>query len=337
MANLLETAGIAATQLTGKTWRVKIIEGDKSGSSAYYPKEALQEGAALFAPKTKIYMNHPSADDKFNQPERRVQDIVGYLSEGATFDGKDLYANATFLSEHRDKIKELAEAGLIGMSIRAEGEVSEASGTKTLTRFTKVNSVDVVTTPGAGGGFDSLLESANSSVPESGAESHKEKESVMDKEMTEALATLKTELTASFTEALATALAEAKPNPFEKKKADAEDKKDGGKDEGDENPDGSKKKKAPVKESASFAEIDAALTEAKLPSASRASVFALVESGADLAETVTAEAAKIKSIFEEADRSFHGFVAGEGKEKSLEEATSSMVESIFGIKAVTGN
>jgi len=119
-------------------------------------------------------------------------------------------------------------------------------------------------------------------------------------------------------------------------KADAEDAKDGGADEDEENADGSKKKKPVVKESASFADIDKALTEAKLPSASRTSVFALVEAGADLKETVDAEAAKVKSILEEADHSFKGYAHDEKGAKSLEESTAGLVESWFGIKAVNG-
>lgn len=156
----------------------------------------------------------------------------------------------------------------------------------------------------------------------------------MDKEIVEALATLKTEMTTSIADAIAEAL-----KPFakkdEKKAADAEDKKDGGKDEGDENADGSKKKK-PVKESASFADIDKALTEAKLPSASRTSVFALVEAGADLVETIKDEAAKVKSILEEADKSFNGYSSEEKGSKSLEESTAGLLESIYGISTVTG-
>lgn len=328
ITQITEAGALAPAQLTGKTWKIKVIEGDRKGSSAYYPKEALQEGAPLFKENTKIFLNHPSADDKFNQPERRVQDIAGYLAEGATFDGKDLYANATFLPQYQEMVKELAERGLIGMSIRAEGEVSEASGTKTLTRFTKVHSIDVVTEAGAGGGFVKLLESEKASAPESGAESQKEKESLMEKEIVEALATLKADLSTEIANQLAEAL-----KPFakkdDKKAADAEDAKDGGKDDAEENPDGSKKKK-PVKESASFADIDKALTEAKLPAASRTSVFALVEAGADLKETVDAEAAKVKSILEEADKSFAGFHSEEKGAKSLEEATNSIVSHWFG-------
>jgi hypothetical protein len=340
ITQITEAGALAPAQLTGKTWKIKVIEGDRKGSSAYYPKEALQEGAPLFKENTKIFLNHPTQDDKFNQPERRVQDIAGYLTEGATYDGKDLYANATFLPQYQEMVKELAERGLIGMSIRAEGEVSEASGTKTLTRFTKVHSIDVVTEAGAGGGFVKLLESEKVSAPESGAESQKEKESLMEKEIVEALATLKTEML----EALTAALAEAKKPAVKdsKKEDDAEGPEDGKPDAEDkaEGEDGFgnpiKKKKPVVKESASFAEIDKALTEAKLPSASRTSVFALVEAGADLKETVDAEAAKVKSILEEADHSFKGYAHDEKSAKSLEEATAGIIDNLYGIKAVNG-
>lgn len=337
---LVESSTLAPAQLTGKTWRIKVIEGDKQGSSAYYPKEALQEGAPLFSKGTRIFKNHPTVDDKFNIPARRIEDIIGHISEGATYDGKDLWANATFTEEWQPRIKELAEAGLIAISIRAEGELTEAAGKKSLTRFTRVKSVDVVTEAGAGGAFGSLLESAQVSASESGAESHKEKESAMDKEITEALATLKTELSAEFTNLVTEAL-----KPFTKKDSkkedDAEGKEDGKPDaedkaEGEDGNGNPLKKNKKVKESASFAEIDKALTEAKLPSASRSTVFALVEAGADLEEAVKAESAKVKSILEEADTRFGGYVHDEGKSKSLEEATAGLVESLYGIKSVDG-
>lgn len=303
---LIEASAISADSLTGKSWSLKIIEGDKEGSSAYYPKEVLQEGAHLFAEKTKIYLNHPTADDKFNQPERRVQDIVGYLSESATFDGKDLYANATFLPKYQQEIKDLAEAGLIGMSIRAEGEVSEASGKKTLVRFTRVHSVDVVTEAGAGGGFAKLIESANHvSAPESGAESLKEKESIMDPKELEAALSALIEGVNKLTERAdkedadkATALAEAA-------RLEAE---------------------AAAPKAPTAAEIAGALVEAELPKAAHAKVIAAVESGAVLAEAITAEKDFIAAIIAESGKTF----AGNGSEEILEAAGSKIGSSIYG-------
>lgn len=304
---LIEASKISPDSLTGAVWRVKILEGDKDGSSAYYPKETLQEGAHLFAEKTKIYLNHPTADDKFNQPERRVQDIVGYLSENATFDGKDLYANATFLPKYQQEIKDLAEAGLIGMSIRAEGEVSEASGKKTLVKFTRVHSVDVVTEAGAGGGFDKLLESAKVSASESGAESLEEMESIMDPKLEAALDAL-VESAKANTATLKTLTERAAKE--DKDKADLAE--------------------AARLEAAKPKEIDplavvATLAEAKLVPASQARVLDAVKGGKELAEAITAEQDYVKAIQEAAPK-----FAGNGSEEITEAAGSQIGVSMFG-------
>lgn len=319
MTNLIEAAAIDSQQLTGAVWRIKVIEGDKQGSSAYYPKEALQEGAHLFAKGTKIYMDHPGLDEQTNRPVRSVRDIAGILESDAEFDGKDLYANARIMAKYRDELKELAEAGAIGMSIRASGELSESAGRKTLTKFTGVTSVDVVTAPGAGGGFIKLLESEN-------PEPKDQKVATLEEALDKLVADSK-----SNADSLAK-LVEAFTKKDDKKKDDAEDKKDGGADDDEENADGSKKKKAKpfVKESASFAEIDAALTEAKLPAVSRTAVFAAVEAGADLKESVEAEVAKVKAILTEAGTGFAGFVANEGKELSEAEKLAEATGNVFG-------
>ena len=94
IAQLAEARAISKPELTGKTWRIKIIEGDRQGSSAYYPKEALESGKHLFSKGVRIFKNHPDMEEKWSRPERSIDDIIGWLSEDATYDGKDLYANA---------------------------------------------------------------------------------------------------------------------------------------------------------------------------------------------------------------------------------------------------
>jgi hypothetical protein len=327
----MEAGAIAPAQLTGKSWRIKVIEGDRKGASAYYPKEALQEGAHLFAKGTRIYADHPTKDEAFNRPARSIRDIVGVLSEDATFDGKDLYANATFFPEHQEFIKSRAEAGVIGMSIRASGELSEASGVKTLTKFTAVQSVDVVTTPGAGGAFTTLLES-ETSASESVAESKKKEEILMEKELAEALDALVADSKSNKT--AMSDIAEAFKAFAKTAAAKAEDAKDGGKDDDEEDEDGKviakKKKVAVAKESASYTEIDTALTEAKLPAPSRKSVFDAVQAGADLTEAVAEEKAKVAAILESAHADFKGYVSDEGKEMSVQEALKQAATNVFG-------
>ena len=99
---IVEAKAIKPAELTGKVWRIRIIEGDRQGSSAYYPKEALEAGKHLFHKGVRSYENHPSADEKWNRPERAIGDIIGWLSEDAEYDGKDLWASLTIKESRRE-------------------------------------------------------------------------------------------------------------------------------------------------------------------------------------------------------------------------------------------
>jgi len=268
---LVEAGKLSGASQTGKTWNIKIIEGDRQGSSAYYPKEALEKGKNLFKKGTRIYLNHPSAEAKWSQPERRAEDIIGFLAEDATFDGKDLFANAEFFEEHQSFIKSRAEAGVIAMSIRAEGSMVETAKGLELQEFTAVHSVDVVTVGGAGGGFEKLLESArneNQSAADKLAEAQEEEtELELPKEFLEALEGLTNGVNA-LNESLAT------------EKQAREDAATAAVEEA---------AKASAPKPLSATAIAAALVEAKLSDKARARVLTAVEAGTDLTEAVKAE------------------------------------------------
>lgn len=300
---LIEAAAISSDQFTGKVWRVKVIEGDRKGSSAYYPKEVVEAGAPLFAKGTRVYGDHPTLDEKWNRPERSYKEIVGVFESDAEYDGKDLYANVKFYEKHRAEIKEMAEDGVIGMSIRASGDVEETADGPVLKAFTSVTSVDVVTTAGAGGGFDKLLESANEqiSAAESAADALEEKEPiVMDKEL----------------EAALSALIEGVNKLVER--ADNEDKAKADLAEAE-------RKAAEEAKAPTAADIAGKLVEAELPKAAQARVLALVESGKDLDEAITAEKEYLKEVSEAAGKTF----VGDGSEELKESATPTVGARIF--------
>lgn len=308
---LFEASKISADSLTGAVWRVKVIEGNRKGSSAYYPKEVVEAGASLFAKGTRVYGDHPTADEKWNRPERSYKEIVGVFESESEFDGSDLYANVRFFTKHQQEIKELAEAGVIGMSIRASGDVEETADGPVLKAFTSVTSVDVVTTAGAGGGFEKLLESAREiSASESGAESLEEKESIMDPKLEAALDAL-----VEATKASTTATAALTERMDKKDKAEAE-LAEAARLEAEE----AGKTKAPT-----AAEIAGALLEAELPNAAHAKVIAAVESGTELAEAITAEKDYLKSITESVKE-----FKGNGSEEIQEAAGSKLGVTIFG-------
>lgn len=303
---LFEAAKISSDQLTGKTWRIKVIEGNRKGSSAYYPADVVEKGAPLFAKGTRIYGDHPTLQEKWDRPERSYKDIIGWLSEDSVFENGDLYANATFIESERERIKELAEAGVIGMSIRASGDVEETADGPVLKAFTSVSSVDVVTTAGAGGGFDKLLEAAReNSASESGAESLEEKESAMDKELAAALDAL-VESGKKTAEAVALLV----------ERADKEDKAKEALQEAE-------RKAAEDAKAPTAADIAGKLVEAELPKPAQARVLALVEAGKDLDESIKAE----KEYLEEALKSAPKF-EGNGSEE-LQESSKSVGSRMF--------
>lgn len=303
---LFEARAIAPEAMTGAVWRVKVIEGNRRGSSAYYPKEVVEAGAPLFKKGTRVYGDHPTMDEKWNRPERSYKHIVGVFESDAEFDGSDLYANVKFYSQDREFIKERAEDGVIGMSIRASGDVEETADGPVLKAFTSVTSVDVVTTAGAGGGFEKLLEAAREiSASESVAESLEKEETMeLHKELAEAL------------DALVAGI-KTLTERAEKEDAEKADLAEAARKEAE---------KAAEPKAPTATEIAAAILEAELPKAAHAKVAAAVEAGTDLAEAISTEKAYLASVIEESGKTF----VGNGSEEIQEAAGSKIGVSMFG-------
>ncbi len=161
---LNENVAFSAPVATGNKWRIKVIEAGW-GSSGYYAADMLaQYGPRTFKAGTKVYMNHPSASESSDRPERDVHQLAGKLVSDAVFQENGLFAEVQFYSHYAPIIREMAED--VGLSIRATGSVKigEAEGregpiVESLSDDDPMTSVDVVTVAGAGGKFVSLLES----------------------------------------------------------------------------------------------------------------------------------------------------------------------------------
>lgn len=312
MLKALNEAVAATTDKTGKLWRVRLIEANVRGSSAYYPADVLErDGAKAFPKGTPMYINHPTADEKWNQPERDVTKLGGYLASEAIFESDGLYADAHIYSDRREWLMERAEH--IGLSIVAKGEVEETADGPRLIALTVGQSLDLVTKAGAGGKFVEVLESAKQiTAPESGAEFQEKEEIHMDPKLLEALDALVE--TSKTTAAAVQALTEAKAREDAKAVKDAADAA--------ELAEAENKAKAPT-----FAEIDKALNEAELPVAARATVLAAVEAGADLAEAIASKKSEVEALLTEAG-TFKGFVAGaEGAD--LKESITKTLDGIY--------
>lgn len=163
MAELLSEKVDFSAKPKNNRWKVKVIQAGW-GSSGYYPAQMLAEyGPRVFKSGTKVYMNHPSASEESDRPERDLHQLAGKLVTDAKFEEDGLFAEVEFYSHYAPVIKEMA--GDVGLSIRAYGDakMGEADGREGPIIESLVEnpltSVDVVTVAGAGGKFINLLES----------------------------------------------------------------------------------------------------------------------------------------------------------------------------------
>lgn len=145
---------------------VKIIQAGQ-GSSGYYPADVLKRDAGVFAAGTHIYLDHPSASEERDRPERSVKDLAGSLTGPAEWKedgvaGPGVYAPVRFIDSVAPHLNDIA--AISGMSIIASGTTGtreiDGKPTYTIESIDTAYSVDVVTRPGAGGKIVELLEAA---------------------------------------------------------------------------------------------------------------------------------------------------------------------------------
>ena len=205
-------------EVTGRRWKAKLIEGNKLGSTAYYPADVLAtQGPRVFKKGTPIYLDHQTPEERELRPFGSVQNYAGELAEDAYYDGDGLYAEIEVFEHVAPMIKSLANK--IGMSIRAavktSKEVIDGQIVPVAKEFVRARSVDFVVKAGAGGKLVQVLESAQ--LDES-LDSEQDKENtVMDEATKELLESLVAGQTA--TNAAIAELAEAlKPSAVEDEK-----------------------------------------------------------------------------------------------------------------------
>lgn len=151
--------------------KIKLIQAGQ-GSSGWYPEDVLKRDAGTFREGTHIYLDHPSATEERDRPERSVKDLAGSLTGPAAWEehgaaGPGLYAPVKFIDSVAPHINAIAP--IAGMSIRAAGKAGtrEIGGKKvrTIESIDVAHSVDLVTRAGAGGKVVDLIESARTQQP----------------------------------------------------------------------------------------------------------------------------------------------------------------------------
>lgn len=164
-----EGPGRLAVQIINPGW----------GSSGYYSQDVLEAAGRdrVFPAGTHMYINHPTAQENYERPERDLNTLAGTLTEDAHWDGEKLVAEVAVFSKWREAVAEMAD--VIGVSIRASAEVEEggeAEGRKgrIITRLVEGTSVDFVTKAGRGGKILQVFESARANATEATANDRRE-------------------------------------------------------------------------------------------------------------------------------------------------------------------
>lgn len=127
------------------------------GSSGYYAPDVVEAaaGPGVFPAGTQMFLDHPTATDQWERPERTVRDLAAVTTENARWDPAlgALVAEARVFAPWRQTIADMADS--IGVSIRAAAEVEqgEAEGRRgtIVTALLEGYSVDFVTKAGRGG------------------------------------------------------------------------------------------------------------------------------------------------------------------------------------------
>lgn len=159
---LIESA-VFPVELTGRRAKVRLIEGDRLGSTGYYPAPVLlRDGPKIFKKGTPMFIDHQTPDEKALRPFGSITNYAGELAEDAYYDGDGLYAEVEIFEHLAPTIKALGDR--IGVSIRAKGRTVKQNIAGKIVPVVEelllARSVDFVMKAGAGGKLVSILESA---------------------------------------------------------------------------------------------------------------------------------------------------------------------------------
>lgn len=158
---------IEAQDEKGLKWRIRVIKAGLSGNKNYYPDAVLREAVSLFN-GARVFVK--SDDEHIDGKGKSFRNLIGRLSNAAFIDGRaadsgEIQADLEILASAGDVPAKMLEAwnrkmtqDLFGFSVDVNGRVKLDNGRRVAQKFTKVNSVDLIIEPGAGGQLINLIE-----------------------------------------------------------------------------------------------------------------------------------------------------------------------------------
>lgn len=162
----------AALDRKERSARQVLIRAGESKNRRFYSEDVLQSAIHLFE-GVKTYANHPSRDDLKQRPERSVRELTGWIDD-VVYENGALRGTRHFLRNQagndswavvEDIIDGKAPATLMGASINAIGKAksgkSDSGDIVIVESIEAVTSVDDVTAPAAGGGWERLVASGD--------------------------------------------------------------------------------------------------------------------------------------------------------------------------------
>lgn len=160
----------AADEKTGTKWRIRVIRAGLSGNGVFYPDAVLREALSLFD-KARVFVKGDR--EHLTGGGKDVRNLIGQITGAAFVEGKgpdsgEIQANLELMGDANGiatKLREAWKRGMadtFGFSIDARGSAATGKvGSRTVRaakKINKVNSVDLIVEPGAGGEVLQLLE-----------------------------------------------------------------------------------------------------------------------------------------------------------------------------------
>ncbi|MBH0066789.1 hypothetical protein [Pseudoalteromonas sp. NZS100] len=164
-----ESRFIEASNIKPSKFLVTLIEVGKSLNGVNYPAHVLREAAPLFnGAKCMV----KSDDDHIKGGAQHFNNLIGQFANAQFVEGIGagkqgaLQADLTVLesSGYATKLREAVDNNmqeLFGLSIDVDGKATGKGANRTAKQFLKVNSVDLIMVPGAGGRIVSFKEAHN--------------------------------------------------------------------------------------------------------------------------------------------------------------------------------
>lgn len=162
-----QSGGIFVEAMSGSKFRIRVIRAGLSGNKTLYPDAVLREAAPLFD-GVRVFVK--SDEEHLKGRGKDFRNLIGRLTsprfvEGKGKDSGEIQADLELLdaAEVTPKLREAVERNmaddLFGFSIDADGKAKKKRGFREALTITKVQSVDLIIEPGAGGQIIKLIES----------------------------------------------------------------------------------------------------------------------------------------------------------------------------------